>query len=403
MRYYRQESYPSYAKLRKNSIGILTNTISISSSSPLAKVQNKTAVVHVAVVLALAKEASHIAEFHLLYESWRFIQNFWPLSRQVSIDLIVFCEQPSCHQLPSACLPLSYKTNLDIIATCFYEILNPKIVEEWSDYLYMTSIAFILTEEYRRATIDYHWILRVNQDAVLSPGLLMGLIGKHPTKLLPMQFGGIGHGTEFTHDRLRKIAKKLGYNHSSIHNLCSTWLVNPHDSVKIANLTTIIGKHFLINEFGHQVPGIEDLSDNGEWPKWWRDITSLYAAEIAINHIYSSTLGHQHESNALDHPSFSKDSVWNVWHIHCLHNDDYFSKFKHRDELQEFLKHSQEDRIKEIVNTSSRDMLLFEVLNEYEKMQTNDGIPNGKTTVRDYVRALAWRKAYSAVGAINLN
>ncbi|CAF0979232.1 unnamed protein product [Rotaria sp. Silwood1] len=318
MRYYRQESYPSYAKLRKNSIGILTNTISISSSSPLAKVQNKTAVVHVAVVLALAKEASHIAEFHLLYESWRFIQNFWPLSRQVSIDLIVFCEQPSCHQLPSACLPLSYKTNLDIIATCFYEILNPKIVEEWSDYLYMTSIAFILTEEYRRATIDYHWILRVNQDAVLSPG-------------------------------------------------------------------------------------IEDLSDNGEWPKWWRDITSLYAAEIAINHIYSSTLGHQHESNALDHPSFSKDSVWNVWHIHCLHNDDYFSKFKHRDELQEFLKHSQEDRIKEIVNTSSRDMLLFEVLNEYEKMQTNDGIPNGKTTIRDYVRALAWRKAYSAVGAINLN
>ncbi|CAF1559470.1 unnamed protein product, partial [Rotaria sordida] len=48
---------------------------------------------------------------------------------------------------------------------------------------------------------------------------------------------------------------------------------------------------------------IEDLPDIGEWPKWWRDVTSLYAAEIAINHIYSSTLGHQHQSNALDHAS----------------------------------------------------------------------------------------------------
>ncbi|CAF1431005.1 unnamed protein product [Rotaria sordida] len=267
----------------------------------------------------------------------------------------------------------------------------------------MTSIAFILTKEYRRATIDYHWILRVDQDAVLSPGLLMGLIGKHQTKLLPMQFGGIDHGNDFTDDRLRKIAKKLGYHHSSIHNLCSTWLVNPHDSVKIANLTTIIGKHFLKYEFGHNVPGIEDLPDIGEWPKWWRDVTSLYAAEIAINHIYSSTLGHQHQSNALDHASFSPESVWNAWHIHCLHNAEYFAKFEHRDELQEFLKHPRQDRVKKMIDASSRDMVLFEVLNEYEKIQMNNATPNGKIVVRDYVRALAWRKAYSAIGAINLD
>ncbi|CAF3837843.1 unnamed protein product, partial [Rotaria sordida] len=279
----------------------------------------------------------------------------------------------------------------------------PKIVEEWNDCLYMTSIAFILTKEYRRATIDYHWILRVDQDAVLSPSLLMGLIGKHQTKLLPMQFGGIAHGNDFTHKRLRKIAKKLGYNHSSIHNLCSTWLVNPHDSVKIANLTTIIGKHFLKHEFGHNVPGIEDLPDIGEWPKWWRGVTSLYAAEIAINHIYSSTLGHQHESTALDHPSYSAESVWNAWHIHCLHNPEYFAKFAHRKELRKFLEHQPADRIKEIVNAGSRDMVLFEVLNEYEKIQMKNAIPNGKIAVRDYVRALAWRKAYSAVGAINLD
>ncbi|CAF1392823.1 unnamed protein product [Rotaria sordida] len=149
--------------------------------------------------------------------------------------------------------------------------------------------------------------------------------------------------------------------------------------------------------------GIENLPDIGEWPKWWRNVTSLYAAEIAINHIYSSTLGHQHESSALDHPSFSSNSVWNAWNIHCLHSNEYFTKFGHRGELQEFLRNLPQDRVKEMINASSRDMVLFEVLNEYEKMQMNNEMPNGKTAVRDYVRALAWRKAYSAIGAINLD
>jgi hypothetical protein len=119
----------------------------------------------------------------------------------------------------------------------------------------MTSIAFMLTKEYQKATVGYRWILRVDQDALLSPGLYYGIKGKHPVPLYDMQFGGIGHGDDFTHDRLRKIAQKLGYKHTSMHDLCSTWLVTPEDSVELANLTTRIGKHFLVNEFGRNVSG----------------------------------------------------------------------------------------------------------------------------------------------------
>ncbi|CAF1423170.1 unnamed protein product [Rotaria sp. Silwood1] len=153
----------------------------------------------------------------------------------------------------------------------------------------------------------------------------------------------------------------------------------------------------------HFYLGIEDLPDIGDWPKWWRGVTSLYAAEIAINHIYSSTLSHEHESNALDHPSYSADSIWDAWHIHCLHNNEYFAKFGHQDELKEFLQRQREDRIKNMINTTWTDMVLVEVLNEYEEIQMNNEILKGKITVRDYVRALAWRKAYSAAGAVNLN
>jgi hypothetical protein len=231
-------------------------------STQTLKIKKKDPEIRVAVVLSLSLQTSHIAEFYLLYNSWRFLQNFSPLSQEIVLDIIVFCEQPSCSQLPSFCLPLSYNKDLTDINRCFYEELSRDIVNEWKQYLYMTSIAFMLTKEYRDIIFKYQWVLRVDQDAILSPGLLFGLKKKHQVKLYDMQFGGIGHGIDFTHERLRQIAKKLGYNHKAIHDLCSAWLVNPQDSITLANLTTIIGKHFIANEFGKNVSGIKSSQKN---------------------------------------------------------------------------------------------------------------------------------------------
>ncbi|CAF1453311.1 unnamed protein product [Adineta steineri] len=368
----------------------------------MIETESNDTIIHTAVVLSLAKDTAHIAEFHLLYDSWRFIQNFSPLSQQVLIDLIVFCEQPSCSQLPSSCLPLSYNKKFQKIPTCFYEELSIKIVEEWNDYLYMTSIAFLLTKEYKQTILKYHWILRVDQDAILSPGLLFGLLKKHPVKLYNKQFGAIGHGNNFTKERLKNIARKLGYKHGGIYNLCSTWLVHPKDSIAIANLTIKLGRHFLQNEFGPNVSGLEKLPANGEWPFWWRGVTSLYAAEIAINHLYFPSLGHQHESTALDHRGYSTASLWNAWHIHCLHDPNEFSKFKHRDRLREYLKLEQRIRINKMSNNTFTQNVLKQIIHEFRLIQKNNGKISGKVTVRDYISALAWQKAYAAIGAINL-
>ncbi|CAF1212120.1 unnamed protein product [Adineta steineri] len=387
-----------------NGSSLLTkNNIIINNNYSTIEIITDKTIIHTAVILSLAKEPSHIAEFHLLYDSWRFIQNFSPLSQQVIIDLIVFCEQPSCSQLPSSCLPLSYNKQSQLIPTCYYEELSVKIVQEWSDYLYMTSIAFLLTKEYKETILKYHWILRVDQDAILSPALFFGLLKKHPVKLYDMQFGGVGHGTDFTHERLRDIAKKLGYKHAGIHNLCSTWLVHPNDSIEIAKLTTTIGRHFLQKEYGPNVPGLEKLPAIGEWPKWWRGVTSLYAADIGINHLYFSSLGHQHESSAIDHPGFSTLSIWDAWHIHCLHNSEEFSKFNHRTQLSQFLDLNQAIRINKMSNITYTQNILKEVINEFHLIQKNNGKISGKITVRDYVTALAWQKAHAATGAINLD
>jgi hypothetical protein len=103
----------------------------------------------------------------------------------------------------------------------------------------------------------------------------------------------------------------------------------------------------------------------------------------------------------LDHPSYSKNSVWDSWHIHCLHNEDEFSKFKHRDQLKIFLHDSQIKRISKMANSTFTQTILKEILNEFRLIQNNNGTITGKITVRDYVTALAWQKAYSATSAIN--
>jgi len=129
----------------------------------------------------------------------------------------------------------------------------------------------------------------------------------------------------------------------------------------------------------------------------------LYAAEIAINHLYSSKLSHQHGTRALDHPADSGSSVWNAWHIHCLHNPTEFSKFKHRDRLRIFLNQSPKERIKKMQDITVTQTVLEKVFNEFLQIQNNNGKITGKISVRDYVTALAWQKAYSATGAIDLS
>lgn len=149
--------------------------------------------------------------------------------------------------------------------------------------------------------------------------------------------------------------------------------------------------------------GIENLPEIGQWPKWWRGVTSLYAASIAINHFYASRLGHQHESSALDHPSHATDSIWKTWHVHCLHNAMNFAKFQHRDQLREFVKEGQKKRILRMASAAHYRQVLNTVIDEFRQIENNHGELRGTVSVRDYVTALAWQKAYAAAGAINLD
>lgn len=147
---------------------------------------------------------------------------------------------------------------------------------------------------------------------------------------------------------------------------------------------------------------MEDRKPTG-WSVWSPNMTLLYAAELAINHIYSSNLTAQHKSSAIDASSSSKDSVWSVWNIHCALNSEYFDKVDHRHELKIFIDNHPEDRIIKMVDSKSRDMSLFDMFQEFETIKVNYDIGTGKMQVRDYVTVLAWRKAYAAIGSVSID
>jgi len=61
----------------------------------------------------------------------------------------------------------------------------------------------------------------------------------------------------------------------------------------------------------------------GEWPGFFRGVTSLYASEIAINHLIDSIFIN---AESLDFNSNSKDNISLHSHIHFTHCTDMFSK-----------------------------------------------------------------------------
>ncbi|CAF4321233.1 unnamed protein product, partial [Adineta steineri] len=59
-------------------------------------------------------------------------------------------------------------------------------------------------------------------------------------------------------------------------------------------------------------------------------------------------------------------------------------------------------RINKMSNNTFTQNVLKQIIHEFRLIQKNNGKISGKVTVRDYISALAWQKAYAATGAINL-
>jgi hypothetical protein len=209
----------------------------------------------------------------------------------------------------SSCLVIPHDRNVEL--------------DFWSknDYTFMYSIEFFADERYRDFLGFYYKLVRTDTDVFLTPHIF-----KLEHELFVVGKGNYVH-MEFTQNQLKGVAKKLGLRHQGIHNLGSTWFGKPEIVAKLSEATLWICKHFILDEFG---PNVEN-----SWSKWWRGVTLLYAAELAINDMLNAS-EFVSLRDRIDYESTSGaalDANGGIPHIHCWHTEERFSKIKFKDGL----------------------------------------------------------------------
>lgn len=209
-------------------------------------------------------------------------------------DLVVFGPKQALLRVPNHCIKV--------------ESIAISNRPQWKNYHFINSLS-CLTTPAANFLSQYDFILRSDADTFLTPAWL----DYYPTGYT------VGGGTyvndDYTKDKLMSIASKLGLKHKGIFNIGSTHYGKPELVQEVCKLSMEVTAYILKNEF---------LTDEGNWPSWFRGVTLLYATEIAVNHLVDDLVI---DTDKLDFRSDSAEPTANHPHIHCWHTNKKFSKF----------------------------------------------------------------------------
>ena len=176
-----------------------------------------------------------------------------------------------------------------------------------AEYGYINSIA-CLAGPGSKLLDHYGYLLKTDLDVFLTPAW---------NNFRPEQFttgpGWYSH-TDEVRANCRKIAAKFGLNHYGKHNLGSTFYGPPEKVRDVCRLATMLCEYLLTDEFA---------TEHGSWPDWYREVATMYATEIAINHLVGELVT---TSSQLDAYSTSSNSVTDYAHVHCWHTHGWFTK-----------------------------------------------------------------------------
>jgi hypothetical protein len=163
--------------------------------------------------------------------------------------------------------------------------------------------------EHKSVLEKYNYILKTDCDVFITENFKNFF-----PNILYTGTGGYVNNDEVK-SKLKDIAKKKGYRHQEKFNVGATWYGKSAIILKCSELTMVILKNILGNNFKDGV---------GKWPGWYRGVSSMYASELAVNHLVDNFI----ISKLFDGHSDYKTS-WKtdgVYHIHCWHVSDIYSK-----------------------------------------------------------------------------
>ncbi len=234
------------------------------------------------------------AKPHLVSDFWCLAASFQTLS-DPDTDLIVFGPEAALSQLPDNCMKVE---------------LEPRS-GKWRSYGYINSLFFLATPQ--ADVVDgYDAILRTDADTFLLPGW---------PSYRPSTFRvgrGLYANDQATRDNLARLAATFGLRYQQRTNLGSTHYGAPAEVRPVAHLAYEIADHLHTVEFGR---------DPGSWPGWYRGVLTMYADELAVNHLVDEF---ERDRAALDASSVSPLPAAQFAHAHCWHTSETFSKFAYR-------------------------------------------------------------------------
>jgi len=309
--------------------------------------RNKSVLIHGNAVFAFVPDSQDLyreaAEF--LYPSWAFAtqQPLDPLpSTKIvktppRLDLILIVQRET---LPKLNLKLCQRLSLSVLIPSNDTDVEEKIGEDlvsqipfssnqshcfliphalhtddfWiqNEYQFMHSISFLAAPRYKLLLSSYDMILKTDLDVFLTPAL------PYFKSSSPFSYGlGFYVARPVTKAKLVRISSILGLRHQNVHNIGATWFGDGMLISKVAAISLEVAQHMILNEFGPNV--------SKSWPEWWRGVISLYASELAVNHVLSKD-EIQNVASHFDVFSHSVSNTASVCHIHCWHQLNVFSK-----------------------------------------------------------------------------
>lgn len=186
-----------------------------------------------------------------------------------------------------------------------YEYNPVSYMAKFFNYHYANSITYIVDNQ--EVLKDYDYVLKSDADVFFLPSIV---------SLVPDVFTtGCGYySSTAIQQKLKEESVHKNLQHRNYYNIGATWYGRSEKIIEVADLTTEIMLYLLDKHFSKEW---------GVWPGWYGGVCSMYASDLAINHLIDQL----DITSKIDYSSAGTDLVESKYTAHCLHTDMKFSKF----------------------------------------------------------------------------
>lgn len=239
-----------------------------------------------------------IEEFSWLHKSW-IHSGAWRTS-----DIVAVCHPGASGKLPNE--PGVVKILRDPVCA-------PGTA--WEGYPYINSIACLHGEHTAHLPQQYSHVLRTDCDVFLT---------RHIVDFRPEVFVfGRGHyiQNQTVRDRIAEFAGRHGLVHQGVFNCGNSLMAKSAETLAVIQGQTLICD-WLLEAF---------RDDPGQWPGWCKNVLTMYAAELAINHQLGEHVRFAF-GGLLDFEPFREDEIdaARIPHIHAFPTEEFWSKARFR-------------------------------------------------------------------------